>query len=321
MDQPSRDTTHAGRRSDSTSPQKSHTSRLSTTQAQHFAPTPPPGLGPARWPPNEDGHICELTNIFGRCLHCSWSERMHNPLANTHYDRPIALEPRYVKPGLHPPPSWPADFEWTVPYGVLEPKSEPEGFARFDPRCMLWWLQWEIVFARSEMNFSDDDTCLLFRYRWMDKDPSVRYMQPYHVPEILKLLSDGNRLHAHAFWFQSKERELAVREEWRKASNELRVAKEDEWNARCREWEPGQHLAPRAPVGAVGDKKLTVQDHERRTRELEVRTKMLEAKRRNLEIERWEMAPRTAVMREEFASELARASQWVLYGRRRGGYQ
>ena len=54
------------------------------------------------------------------------------------------------------------------------------------------------------MNLNDADICLLFRYRWRAKDPSTRYMQEHHVPEILAMLDEGHKLHgydlhAHAF--------------------------------------------------------------------------------------------------------------------------
>lgn len=150
-------------------------SRLPTARPRSFAPTPPPGLGRPLWPPNEDGHICELTKIFRRCPHCSWSARMENPWSNTHNDRPAQLERRYVAPGLHPPHAWPACMPWKAPYRVREKQHHSEGFHPFDPRCMLWWSQWEIVHARVVLSMSDSDICSLFRYRWAEKESTMKF--------------------------------------------------------------------------------------------------------------------------------------------------
>lgn len=98
------------------------------------------------------------------------------------------------------------------------------------------------------------------------------------------------------------------------------MAKEEEWDARCRAWEPGNYLGMRGAVGAVGGKKMSMEAMEGRTRESEGRTRGLEAKRRRLEVERWELAPRTAAVREEFQRDLGRATGRVLYGQGRGGY-
>lgn len=66
------------------------------------------------------------------------------------------------------------------------------------------------------MDLSDADICLLFRYRWREKDPSTKYMQEHHVPEILAMLNKGNKLHgyelhAHAFKYDHAPREEVAR--------------------------------------------------------------------------------------------------------------
>ena len=86
---------------------------------------------------------------------------------------------------------WQPAFEVRSPNGrldMLEPTSTP----RFDPRSMLWWSQWEIVFAKRALGLSDDDTCSLFKYRWREMDRSTKHMQPYHVAQIIEILSDGH---------------------------------------------------------------------------------------------------------------------------------
>jgi len=199
-------------------------------------------------------------------------------------------------------------MEWRVPYGVVERKRYPEGFRRFDPRCMLWWSQWEIVFARVEMNLSDTEICALHRYRWLEKSPNTRFMQPCHVPEILDLLKDGHPWHAHASWFRGRERELVAREEWRESSNELRLAMDEEWEARCQEWEA--NLEERLVMGEQW--RIRTEALAERTRVVDKRTEELDARRRKLEAERWKLAPKTAALREEFANDLARAREKFL---------
>lgn len=242
---------------------------------------------------------------------------MDNPWSNTHYDRPAEFERKYIEPDLNPPPGWPADTQWTVPYGVVEKKQHPEGFRHFDPRCMLWWSQWEIVFARAEMNLSDTEICALYRYRWAGKDPSTIFMQPYHVPEILNLLSDNHPFHAHAFWFQGRERELIAREEWRQASNELRMAKDEEWETRCQEWEAT--VQARQAMGEEWE--MRTEALAERTKTLDAQTKKLDARRKMLEAERWELAPKIAALREEFSYDLVRAMDGVLYNEGVNPYQ
>ena len=71
---------------------------------------------------------------------------------------------------------------------MLEPTRKPS----FDPRSMLWWSQWEIVFAKRALGLSDQDTCSLFKYRWREMDRSTKHMEPYHVAQIMEMLSDGH---------------------------------------------------------------------------------------------------------------------------------
>jgi len=174
---------------------------------------------------------------------------------------------------------------------------------------MLWWSQWEIVFARAEMNLSDTEICALYRYRWMYKDPSTAYMQPHHVPEILALLHDNHPFHAHAFWFRGREREAKAREEWQAASDELRTARDEEWEVRCRGWEAGV-------AGVAGGEEWRVRSEmlAERIKTLDERTKMLDERKRKLEGERWELAPMIVAVREEFGRDLGRAVRSVVRG-------
>lgn len=234
---------------------------------------------------------------------------MHDPESNTHYDRPVEFERKYIEPGLHPPPGWPAGIPWTVPYGMVERKQHPEGFHQFDPRCMLWYSQWEIVFACTEMNLSDTEICALYRYRWARKDPTTHFMQPYHVPEILTLLCDNHPFHEHAFWFRGKERELMASEEWQQSSNELRVVKDEEWNARCQEWE----ATGQARLAMGEEWKMRTEALAERTKTLDAQTTELDARRRILEAERWELAPKLVALKVQFSNDLARAMGYDLY--------
>ena len=87
--------------------------------------------------------------------------------------------------------SWQPAFEVKSPNGHLN-MLEPARTPRFDPRSMLWWSQWEIVFAKRAVGLSDEDTCSVFKYRWREMDKSTKYMQPYHVTQIMEILSDGH---------------------------------------------------------------------------------------------------------------------------------
>lgn len=99
---------------------------------------------------------------------------------------------------LQLPPGWPPGLEWRPPYGSVIRSQLPASKPRFDPRAMLWYSQWEIVYAKKVLGLSDADTCLLFRFRWQVIDKSTRYMRPSHVPEIMEILCDGHPWHAHA---------------------------------------------------------------------------------------------------------------------------
>ena len=112
-------------------------------------------------------------------------------------DSGICVERNY-NADLQLPPGWPPGIEWRPPYGSVIRSQLPTRSPRFDPRSMLWWSQWEIVFAKKVLGLSDADTCLLFRFRWQVMDKSTRYMQPCHVDEIMRILSDGHPWHAHA---------------------------------------------------------------------------------------------------------------------------
>ena len=89
------------------------------------------------------------------------------------------------------PYGWQPAFEVRPPNRRLD-MLEPIRTPRFDPRSMLWWSQWEIVFAKRALGLSDEDTCSVFKYRWREMDRSTKYMQPYHVAQILEILSDGH---------------------------------------------------------------------------------------------------------------------------------
>ena len=89
------------------------------------------------------------------------------------------------------PYGWQPAFEVRPPNGhldMLEPTRKPS----FDPRSMLWWSQWEIVFTKRALGLSDADTCSLFKYRWREMDRSTKQMQPYHVSQVMEILSDGH---------------------------------------------------------------------------------------------------------------------------------
>ncbi|KAM0797817.1 hypothetical protein BDR22DRAFT_823891 [Usnea florida] len=115
-------------------------------------------------------------------------------------------------------------FEVRPPNGRLD-MLEPTRTPRFDPRSMLWWSQWEIVFAKRALGLSDNDTCSVFKYRWREMDRSTKYMQPYHVAQILEILSDGHPWHAHAFRPADPRPEMEICNEF---LQDLRMAKEAE---------------------------------------------------------------------------------------------
>lgn len=112
---------------------------------------------------------------------------------------PQHLIQRTYNADLQLPAGWPPGLEWRPPYGSVIRSELPARSPRFDPRFMLWWSQWEIVFAKKVMGLSDVDTYSLFRFRWQAMDRSTRYMKSYHVAEIIAILSDGHPWHAHAF--------------------------------------------------------------------------------------------------------------------------
>jgi len=79
------------------------------------------------------------------------------------------------------------------------------------------------------MNLHDADICLLFRYRWREKDPTTRYMREHHVAEIMAMLDEVHslhdyKLHSHAFKYKNAPPEEVnrVRDEF---SANLMVAK------------------------------------------------------------------------------------------------
>ena len=139
-------------------------------------------------------------------------------------DSQICVERNY-NADLQLPPGWPPGIEWRPPYGSLTRSQFPPGNPRFDPRCMLWWSQWEIVFAKKVLGLSDADTCTLFRFRWQAMDRSTRYMQPHHVAEIMEILSDGHQWHAHAFREGDLRPKIEICEEF---LHDLRMARECE---------------------------------------------------------------------------------------------
>lgn len=93
----------------------------------------------------------------------------------------------------HPPPGWPADLPWKkATYNGAERSALPARSSGFDPKSMLWYSQWEIVFAKTMMGLSDADICTLFKYRWVEKEPTTLFMQVHHVKEIWDILNDGH---------------------------------------------------------------------------------------------------------------------------------
>lgn len=113
---------------------------------------------------------------------------------------PPHLIHRSYNADLQLPPGWPPALEWRPPYGsVIRSQLPPSRSPKFDPRSMIWWSQWEIVFAKKVIGLSDADTCALFRFRWQATERSTRYMKPYHVREIMDILDDGHPWHTHAF--------------------------------------------------------------------------------------------------------------------------
>ena len=92
---------------------------------------------------------------------------------------------------------------------------------------MTWWTQWEIVFAKKVLELSDADTCSLFRFRWQAMDRSTRYMKPYHVAEIMAILSDGHPWHSHALRAADPRSTAEIGEEFLR---DLRMAREWERN-------------------------------------------------------------------------------------------
>ncbi len=75
------------------------------------------------------------------------------------------------------------------------------------------------------MRLSDADTCSLFRFRWQVMDRSTRYMQPCHVDEIMRILSDGHPWHAHAMRAGDPESQIDICVEF---LQDLRMARECE---------------------------------------------------------------------------------------------
>lgn len=111
---------------------------------------------------------------------------------------PAHLIQRTYNADLQVPRGWPPNLEWRPPYGSVVRSQLPARSPKFDPRSMLWWSQWEIVFAKKVLRLSDADTCSLFRFRWQAMDRSTRYMQAHHVAEIMAILNDGHPVrHLH----------------------------------------------------------------------------------------------------------------------------
>lgn len=138
---------------------------------------------------------------------------------------PSHLMQRFYNADLQLPPGWPPGLEWRPPYGSMPRSQLPARSPRFDPRSMLWWSQWEIVFAKKVLGLSDADTCSLFRFRWQATDRSTRYMQPHHVAEIMAILSDGHPWHTHAFRLGDPRPNAEICEEF---LQDLRMARECE---------------------------------------------------------------------------------------------
>ena len=138
---------------------------------------------------------------------------------------PPHLIARTYNADLQIPPGWPRALEWRPPYGSVIRSQLPARTPKFDPRSMLWWSQWEIVFAKRVLGLSDAETCALFRFRWQAMDRSTRYMQPCHVPEIMEILGDGHPWHAHAFRLGDSRPQLEICEEF---LQDLRMARQCE---------------------------------------------------------------------------------------------
>ncbi|CAF9920418.1 hypothetical protein IMSHALPRED_004886 [Imshaugia aleurites] len=138
---------------------------------------------------------------------------------------PSHLIQRNYNADLQLPAGWPPGLEWRPPYGSVPRSEVPARNPKFDPRSMLWWSQWEIVFAKKVLGLSDADTCSLFRFRWQAMDKSTRYMQPFHVAEIMAILSDGHPWHAHAFRSGDPRPKVEIGEEF---LQDLRMAKQCE---------------------------------------------------------------------------------------------
>jgi len=252
---------------------------------------------------DEMSHTCHPADIatYGRCPYCSWSFRMANPNVNTHFNpRPESERGRYPEPGLNPPPGWPKELIWKPPYGMVARKTQPEGFQKFDPRSMLWYSQWEIIFGRTEMNLSDWDICTLYRFRWIEKEPSVLFMQAHHVPEIINLLTDNHAWHGHAFWFQGKERAFKARGEWFLAKAEEKRTRDEEMAARLYKWE-GNEMGKTEQWDA--HLKMLIQ----RSKDLEKRAKLLSEKMARLERERADLAQVNTVRRAHIMVSLGAA--------------
>ena len=142
---------------------------------------------------------------------------------------PTHLIYRNYNSDLQLPPGWPPGLEWRPPYGSMIRSQLPTHGPRFDPRFMLWWSQWEIMFAKKAMRLSDADTCSLFRFRWQAMDRSTRYMQPCHVDEIMRILNDGHPWHAHALRSGDPRPQIEICREF---MQDLRMAREWEQTLR-----------------------------------------------------------------------------------------
>lgn len=192
--------------------------RIRTRDANVTVLVAPPLLSYPQARSKESASMLPLPSIGNQRRGNGWPEWASTPA-------PPHLIQRNYNADLQIPPGWPKGLEWRPPYGSVTRSQLPARNPRFDPRAMLWWSQWEIVFAKQVLGLTDAETCSLFRFRWQAMDRSTRYMQPYHVAEIMALLSDGHQWHAHAFRKGDPRPEMEVCDEF---LHDLRMARECE---------------------------------------------------------------------------------------------
>ena len=154
--------------------------------------TAPPRLSYPQSRSRESAPMLPLPSIGNQRTGNGWPDWASSPA-------PPHLILRTYNADLQLPPGWPPGLEWRPPYGSVIRSQLPARSPKFDPRSMLWWSQWEIVFAKKVLGLNDADTCTLFKFRWQAMDKSIEHMRPYHVAEIIAILCDGHPWHAHAF--------------------------------------------------------------------------------------------------------------------------